>query len=109
MTDQDVDELLEFMRDGPGDPTWEQAQQALMVAESVVNAYCRGNAKDGDGLWREGVWAVVLMVAARVLANPAGIQYRDQAGPFSVSRQSGFEGFTLGERFVLNRYRKSSK
>lgn len=103
-----AEDLLGLVEGGPGDPTVEQAQQALDVATAMVQAYCRGNARDAVG-WRAGVGEVVLMVAARILANPSGIQFRDQAGPFSVSRQSGFEGFTLAERFVLNRYRKSSK
>lgn len=103
-----VDDVLTFTSDGPGTPDRDQAQQALDVAAAMVDGYCRGRARMSDGDWRPGAGEVVLSVAARILANPSGIQYRDQAGPFSISRQSGFTGFTLAEQYVLNRYRKAA-
>lgn len=103
-----VSELLQFVEGGPGEPTKEQAQQSLDIAGAVVDGYCRGGARNGAGEWRAGIGAIVLAVAARVLANPSGVQYRDQAGPFSVSRQSSFTGFTLAELAVLGRYRRTA-
>lgn len=98
-----VDDLLSFM---PVESVErEQAQLALDAAIAMVDAYCRGAARSG-GVWRPGVPEVVLGVAARIAANPMGVQWREQAGQFSVHRGEGFKGFTLAEQYVLNRYRK---
>lgn len=103
-------DLLEFVNGGALDDLTEaKAEQALLLAAGAVDAYLRGQAKDSQGNYRQGVGEVVLMVAARIAANPHGIQFRDQAGVFSTSRQSSFQGFTLGELVVLNRYRKRAK
>lgn len=103
-------DLLSFVNGGALDDLTEaKAGQALVLAASAVDAYLRGHAKDDSGAYRQGVGEVVLMVAARIAANPHGILFRDQAGVFSTSRQSSFQGFTLAEQIVSNRYRKRAK
>ncbi|KXO99669.1 Uncharacterised protein (plasmid) [Tsukamurella tyrosinosolvens] len=79
-----------------------QAGQAITVAGGMIDAYTRGRHLTANGETRPGVAAVVLMVAARMLANPE--QLRHTVG--SVAFNEGFAGFTLAELTVLNRYRK---
>lgn len=83
----------------------EQAALAWTTAEALVGAYCRGREKRGD-VYRPGVEEVILMVGSRILANPEQIQVREQVGPYTMFKGAGFEGFTLVELSVLNRYRK---
>ncbi|WP_311520888.1 hypothetical protein [uncultured Corynebacterium sp.] len=102
-----VDDLLNYappIQDGLTPPG--AARHALDAAEGFVEAYTRGRHLTPTGDYRPGVRGVVLNVAARMLANPGGLNTRVQAGAVSVSKQSGFEGFTLAEQSVLNRYRK---
>lgn len=82
-----------------------QAAQALTTASALVSAYCRGREKRGDK-YRPGVEEVITMVAARILANPEQISVREQVGPYQMYKAAGFNGFTLVELAVLNRYRK---
>lgn len=79
-----------------------QAGQAITFATGMIDAYTRGRHATVGGFLRPGVEAVVLMVAARMLANPE--QLRHTVG--SVAFNEGFTGFTLAELTVLNRYRK---
>ena len=83
-----------------------KAETALAAAEGLVSGYTRGRHRNSAGAFRPGVEQVVLMVGARILANPGQVSYREQSGSVSVSRGAGFSGFTLGERAVLDRYRK---
>lgn len=82
-----------------------QAAQALTTAKALVSAYCRGREKRGER-YRPGVEEVITMVAARILANPEQISVREQVGPYQMYKAAGFNGFTLVELAVLNRYRK---
>lgn len=82
-----------------------QAQQALGMATALVEAYTRGRCKRGDQ-YRDGVEEVIMSAAARILANPEQISVREQIGPYTYYRGEGFNGFTLVELAVLNRYRK---
>lgn len=83
-----------------------QAASALQIAESMVNVFTRGRHKDRDGKFRDGIEDVITTAAARILANPEQIEVREQAGPYSMYRGVGFQGFSLAELQVLNRYRK---
>lgn len=103
-----VEQLAALVADGPQEPTTDQLELALTIAHAVVDGHCRGNSRTVAGDYRPGVGEVVLTVAARFLANPSGVQWRNQAGNFSISRSGSPVGLTLGERSVLQRYRKSS-
>lgn len=83
----------------------EKVEQCLTMAHGLVDAYCRGRHRRG-GVLRPGVEDVILMVAARIAANPEQVQVREQVGPYSLFLAEGFSGFTLVELAVLNRYRK---
>ncbi|MGP5593824.1 hypothetical protein [Corynebacterium flavescens] len=83
-----------------------QAETALSVAESIVDAYTRGRHVDASGEFRTGVEGVVTTVAARILSNPEQVSYREQAGPYSLYREAGYQGLSLTEQLILDRYRK---
>lgn len=101
------EELIAFV--GAEDPDASklgaQAESALLIADSLAGSYCRGRHKWGSS-YRAGVRAVVLTAAARILANPGQIQVREQVGPYTMLKGAGFNGFTLVELAVLDRYRK---
>ncbi|MGV0390084.1 hypothetical protein [Corynebacterium phoceense] len=80
--------------------------EAVEVADAIVAAYTRDRHKTGTGVYRAGVEAVIGAVARRIHANPAGVQMRETVGPFTRYVEAGFQGFTLAELHVLNRYRK---
>ena len=50
--------------------------------------------------------AVIVTAAARMVSNPTGLAHDLTSGPFSHSLRGAFQGWTLAELFVLNRYRK---
>lgn len=79
-----------------------QAAQAITAASAMIDAYCRGAHLKASGATRPGVDAVVLMASARMLANPEGLRYATGV----VSFNDAFNGFTLAEQMVLNRYRR---
>lgn len=98
-------ELIEFTG-ATGPDVVAQAGVALTSAGAYVDAYCRGRQKRRDGSLKPGVDAVVTTVAARILANPEQISVREEVGPYVFFKGPGFNGFTLVELAVLNRYRK---
>ncbi|GJF17765.1 hypothetical protein NGTWS0302_16860 [Mycolicibacterium cyprinidarum] len=81
------------------------AEQAIPVVTTMVRAYVRG----GDG-WEtnDELDAVIVTAAARMVANPGGLAVDEQIGPFTRSVRGAFQGWTLAELFVLNRYRKTA-
>lgn len=99
-----TDMLKSFSPDDyPGE---DEAQIYLDTAMALIEGYTRGNHANKRGEYRQGISEVALTVAARIMANPGQVTKRDQAGQFSRHRGQGFQGFTLGELAVLNRYRK---
>lgn len=97
-------ELLKFT-DIEGEGAEAKASLALTTAEAYVEAYTRGRHTRGGHL-RPGVEAVITTVAARILSNPEQISVREEVGPYVYFKGPGFNGFTLVELAVLNRYRK---
>ncbi|WP_338892545.1 hypothetical protein [Rhodococcus sovatensis] len=80
-----------------------QAAQAVTLATAMIDAYCRGaHIRKPSTATKPGIDAVTLMVAARMLANPEGLRYSTGVVTFN----DAFQGFTLAELSVLNRYRK---
>lgn len=74
---------------------------------AVVTQMARAYTRDGGfaaGVPNDEIAAVVTTAAARLVANP------EQAGSTvgSVTIRNGFNGWTLAERLVLNRYRKQA-
>lgn len=87
----------------PGDPdVLSLAGEHLPLVASFVRAYTRGNGFTGQQATDE-LCAVIVTATARLVNNPTGDTLQT-AGPFTV-RPGVFNGFTLLEQLVLNRYR----
>lgn len=99
------DELIEYAA-ATGKHVEAQALAAIEEATAYVAAYTRFTHLNASGQPRPGIKEVVRSVAARIVANPAGVQTREQIGQYSYFVGEGFTGFTLGEIAILNRYRK---
>ena len=93
--------LVEFVGSG----TEDQAQEAIETITAMVEGYTRGRHVDALGRLRPGIEKVVTSAAARLLANPGQIAWKEQVGAYSSSRMGGFAGFSLAEQAILNRYR----
>lgn len=96
--------LIAFSPDDAHDE--DTALLAIEAATALVEGYTRGAHVTRNGEARPGVEAVILTVSARIAANPGQVVRRDSAGSFSTHRGQGFNGFTLAELAILNRYRK---
>ncbi|AXO25193.1 MULTISPECIES: hypothetical protein [Mycobacterium avium complex (MAC)] len=75
------------------------------IITMMARAYTRGQGFDGDQPNAE-IGAVITTASARLAANPKQLGNTETAGPFSEAVVGGFNGWTLAEQFVLNRYRK---
>lgn len=80
------------------------AQQHVAIIKAMARAYTRGKGFT-DGGPSDDIGAVIIAATARLVANPEQIDIR--AGEVSV--RGSFNGWTLAESFVLNRYRKRAK
>ncbi len=77
------------------------AGEVAPVITAMVSSYTRGRGfSDGDPA--DDLAAVITTASARMVANPEQLPAR--VG--SVEIRAGFQGFSLAETFVLNRYRK---
>lgn len=79
----------------------DQVAAALSVVTAMVKSYCR---TDWDDLPND-VGAVVLTATLRLLAHPRQLNMAESMGGISVDFRDGFDGFSIGELLVLNRYR----
>ena len=99
----DAEQVAAFLGK-PGDAATEAtAEQAIPVVTVMVKAYVRG----GD-TWEtsDELDAVIVSAAARMVSNPTGLAHELTAGAFTHSVRGSFQGWTLPELFILNRYRK---
>ena len=94
-------DIADFLGQGDDQTVIALAGEALPVITAMAHAYTRGNGFT-DGEPNNEIAAVITTATARLIANPDQVQYR--VG--NVSFQSSFQGWTLAETFVLNRYRK---
>lgn len=81
--------------------------QAIAVLTTVAKAYTRGNGFDGNAP-NDDIRAAITLAAARLAAN--GRQSLDRKKVDDVEREfrSSFQGWSLAELAVLNRYRKTA-
>ena len=86
--------------------TDDTAQMAWDTALGLLDGYTRGNHINRQGVLRPDLVPVCLTIAARIAANPHQVMVRDAAGSFNRTRGVGFQGMTLTEQIILNRYRK---
>ena len=91
----------------PGDVTAlaeGDVETVVPVVTTMAKSYTRGHGFDGNEP-NEEIAAVIVTASARLAANPAQLATDQTAGPFSRSIRGGFDGWTLAEQIVLNRYR----
>lgn len=84
----------------------EQGQAVLSVTTQAVKAYVRGGANWAPN---DEQASVILTAAARLIAHPRQVDMSETVGPQSASWRSSFQGFTLGERITLDRYRVTAR
>lgn len=101
VTGQDV---ADFIGQGDDDTVVALAGQHVQIITAMATAYTRGNGFEG-GHPNDDLAAVLVTATARLMGNPDQTNYR--VG--NISYQSHFQGWTLAETFVLNRYRKTAR
>lgn len=77
---------------------------ALAAVLQMAQAYTRGVGFVA-GVPNPDISTVVLLAAARLLANPRQLLTDQTLGPSSVSYRSAFQGWTVAEMTTLDRYR----
>lgn len=73
------------------------------IIRAMARSHTRGNGFQGTEV-AEDIAAVLTTATARLVANPEQLHYA--AGSARIS--GAFNGWTLPEAFVLNRYRKKA-
>jgi hypothetical protein len=81
-----------------------QGAEVLSTVTQLANAYVRGVGFTG-GVPNADIGSVILLAAARLLANPTQLLTDQTLGPSSASYRSAFSGWTLPELTTLDRYR----
>jgi hypothetical protein len=71
----------------------------------MVKSYTRGRGFDDDGWPTEDLAAVIKTASARLAANGSQQNGMVMAGVYQKDLRSAFQGWTLAELAVLNRYR----
>lgn len=84
----------------------DQATAVIEVVTAMARSYTRGKGFTADGEPNDDVRAVILSGSARLLADTSQIMQSETMGPFSVQFRAGFDGWTVAESYVLNRYRE---
>lgn len=79
-------------------------EQAVSVATRMAKAYTRGRGFEAD-IPNDEIAAAITTAAARLATNGSGILYRKRVGDVEEEFRSSFQGWTLAEQAVLNRYR----
>jgi len=100
VTGQDVADFL-----GQGDDTElvALAGQSVTIITALARSYTRGGGFS-NGNPADDLAAVITTATARLVANPE--QLRVTVGGVQTD---GFQGWTLAELFVLNRYRRRTR
>ena len=98
-------EVADFTGDGADEGAVALAEESVKVVTAMARSYTRGRGFGITGDVTEDLAAVIVTASARLMANPD--QLRSQVG--AVSLYNGFNGFSLAETFVLNRYRKRAQ
>lgn len=74
------------------------------IVTALAKGYTRGHGFDGVTP-NQDVAAVIVTASARLAANTGQLPIDEATGPFSRSVRAAFQGWTLAEQTVLNRYR----
>ena len=96
-------DIAAFLGQGDDTELVALAGQHVPIITAMARAYTRGEGFAG-GIPTDDIAAVITTATARLVANPE--QINTTTG--SVTVNGGFNGWTLAELFVLNRYRKKA-
>lgn len=108
VTVPDGGEVAAFLGQGANTELVALAEEHIVIIAAMARSYTRGQG------WTAGppvtvaddLAAVITTATARLLSNPAQSEM-EQVGPYT--RRGAFNGWTLAETFVLNRYRKRAR
>ena len=82
------------------------AELVIPIITAMAKAYTRGRGFTDDyGEPNEEISAVIITAAARLAANGQGLAWRYKVDEVEREFRGGFNGWTLAEQYVLNRYR----
>ena len=98
MADVDATDVTDLL-DGDLD------EAVIPIVTTFAKAYTRGNGFTGNEPNTE-LAAVITAAAARLASNTRQLRYAQTSGPFVNDVRSAFDGWTVAEMYVLNRYRK---
>ena len=99
----EVDQVAAFLGKPDDTATEALAEQTIPLVTAMAKAYVRGSA---DWEPNDELDAVIVTASARIISNPGQLPFDQTAGAFTQSVRGGFQGWTLAELFVLNRYRR---
>ena len=97
VTGQDV---ADFLGQGDDEQLVALAGQSVTIITAMARSYTRGNGFHEISGANDEIAAVITTATARLVANPE--QLRVTIGGVQTD---GFQGWSLAELFVLNRYR----
>lgn len=84
-------------------------EQFVPVITELARAHTRGRGFDNvTGYPAADMAAVITLASARLAANPRQLLVRDKVGDVERELRSSFQGWTLAELAVLNRYRATA-
>lgn len=100
----DGDTVAAFLGQPDQDRVIAMAKEHVPIVAAMARSYTRGQGFDDQGDPYEDVAAVITTATARLVTNP-GLTTSESAGAMSTQQRT-WDGWTLAETFVLNRYRK---
>lgn len=83
------------------------ATQAWTIISAMASSYTRGQGFT-SGTPADDIAAVIFTATLRLMGNKTQLEHTKAKGPFSVDYRSSFNGWTVAETFVLNRYRANA-
>ena len=95
------EDIAEFLGQSDDPAVAALAGEHIVIITAMARAYTRGKGFYGNDV-ADDIAAVLTTATARLVANPEQLHYA--AGAARIS--GAFNGWTLAETFVLNRYRK---
>jgi len=87
------------------DPNSTPVQQVVPIITTMAKAYTRGHGFTGNQA-NDEIAAVITAASARLAANGTQLGVRLKVDDYEREFRSGFQGWSLAELAVLNRYRK---
>lgn len=97
------DDLRQFIG---ADINYDRAEQVITMVTALAASYTRDEGFT-NGVPQPDLHTVILTAAARLLRD-RGVA-SESMGPFNIQYRGGFDGWSVAELTVLNRYRKRAQ